>query len=1271
MKRMFYAFFGILFAACLSGRLQGNELTAEQKVSLKEGLKNDNAVFIRNMGQWDKQVLFLAKRNGMNTWVTRDGIVFEHYKPVTKDGAGKTEEREMVVQAVKMTFSGASAVSVTPGLKKSGYFNYMISPDKARWVSNVPLYKEVTLNEVYKGVSVRLYFEGEKIRYDIIAEPYADLSRFEMTFQGAEDVFVNDKNQLAVKTQLGDVLHEELTAFQETGAAKDLVGCKFIMSGKNSVKFDVSGYDHSRRLVIDPLLFATYLGGTYDDFIYDVTTDSDYRPIVYGMTTSGNFPTTYGVYRTAYPGSLCSFVTKFNYQGTGLIFSTFIGEVKYSKDNAAIAVDSDNNIYIADIIDAGTSADPYIVPAYVTPIHYIVSTLPNDLSDGVFWLLNSLGTQLLYTTLIASPTTDELTSIDVDANQNVYIGGYNKSSVLTNLPPTTNAYSVTPLGNKECFIVKLVPANTDKSEFTRDYVTFFGGPSNESLTSLKVVAEDMVCFCGTTTTDSASFPLVNYYRNRASVSCNGYIAAISTLGNNTDDLEFSSFIGGGNSDNPRALCTVNGNTAYLTGYTMGGNDFPVTNGAYDETWNGGFDGFLQVVSISGPPNPIYSTYVGGSGNEYLTDVDVDKLCYNVAVTGSTTSSNYPTTGGAYRNYITNGTDGVLTKLRTESNNVLDLVYSTYLGASNCEPYHNSLKCSRHVIDTLYGISLEGDIYIAGSVAGPITPTANVFDVTQEFNEGFLMDFNVFPECSQGSDYCNYNISMTYDSLCCNTITITNINTTFIKYIEIANSRGEVTTYYLTSDTLITQLCANNSTEEYTMFWITFYGSPGAFLCYDVVHFSCGCCGHENLGADIVQLSSNHDTCCVEVIGWANQSTVEGLCDITRWGIGQWDPVSNTFESLYENGSFNSYGRFTYNPPCMDSCGLHRYEIRYYDGEYDSNTIPRCKKVVEYRCDSCWMHDFSANLTKLGDCCFKLTADSDPSACVKSLKFEKLAENGYTTLSTIDPYPGGPVSYSGNPICDYTSGKSVYRVSLWNRDGDIVCYKKLEWTCTCCDLFEVSLVDTVPCDPRFIYGPGCPAQPISCYYRLNLNFKDQFSMTCTFDSVEVLINGIKVGTMYLVWLPELDGMCFLQYNCDCNSMGGQFFVTLRFWKGNNYCEKTFGSACDCVHGPRISPDNAEPQPSIDNSGMIKIMNLYNVPNPATNSTTVYFELSDKCNVTVEVYDVLGNRIELLKEGTANKGMNELLFITDKYPNGIYYVIIKACDSKGNLPVTIIK
>jgi hypothetical protein len=127
--------------------------------------------------------------------------------------------------------------------------------------------------------------------------------------------------------------------------------------------------------------------------------------------------------------------------------------------------------------------------------------------------------------------------------------------------------------------------------------------------------------------------------------------------------------------------------AYITGYTDS-KDFPTTPGSYDAGYNGGHtDAFVTKLSPDGGAI-VYSTFVGGTGDESGEDIAVDAsgaayvTGFTVTpMTGSPPSSDFPVTPGAFDANFNGGDDAFVAKLSADGS---ALVYSTFLGGTGEE-----------------------------------------------------------------------------------------------------------------------------------------------------------------------------------------------------------------------------------------------------------------------------------------------------------------------------------------------------------------------------------------------------------------------------------------------------------------------------------------------------------------------------------------------------------------------------------------------------------
>ena len=102
--------------------------------------------------------------------------------------------------------------------------------------------------------------------------------------------------------------------------------------------------------------------------------------------------------------------------------------------------------------------------------------------------------------------------------------------------------------------------------------------------------------------------------------------------------------------------------------------FPVTPGAYDETLNGSGD--LFIVKFNSTLSDLqYSTFLGGDDTESVGGIHLN-TDGSLIIVGSTSSSNFPTTNGAFCETLTGEDDGFLVIMNPQGTN---LEYATFIG----------------------------------------------------------------------------------------------------------------------------------------------------------------------------------------------------------------------------------------------------------------------------------------------------------------------------------------------------------------------------------------------------------------------------------------------------------------------------------------------------------------------------------------------------------------------------------------------------------------
>jgi len=275
---------------------------------------------------------------------------------------------------------------------------------------------------------------------------------------------------------------------------------------------------------------------------------------------------------------------------------------------------------------------------------------------------------LQYSTYLGGNGFDEAYCIALDLYQNSVVAGMTGS---TNFPVTGGAYDLTYDGLTDAFVAKIDVFGT-----SLHWATYLGGFFAEEVTAMTLDGGSNPLLTGWT--QSHDFPTTTgaydeTYNNGSDV----FVARLSYFGN---VLFWSTYLGEFGTDEPTGIVRDNYADVYITGRTNS-SGFPTTNGAYDESHNGDYDVFVAKVHGAGH-QLLWSTFIGGSGTDIGNDIVLDPSS-NVIVTGSTQSSGFPTTTGAFDETYGYGSggDAFLLKLGSAGS---ALQWSTFLGASSMD-----------------------------------------------------------------------------------------------------------------------------------------------------------------------------------------------------------------------------------------------------------------------------------------------------------------------------------------------------------------------------------------------------------------------------------------------------------------------------------------------------------------------------------------------------------------------------------------------------------
>lgn len=664
--------------------------------------------FEMNRGQADDRVKFLSRGSGYTLFLTPTEVVLNlHHNPAEDQNGAlrgrlkdtfRDEIRPMAGDVIRLGVVDANANPKITGVEElPGKSNYFIGRDPSKWRKGISNFAKVKMEDVYPGIDLVYYGNQQQLEYDWIVKPGANPGLIRFAVKGSIHLEIDTQGNLLLDEQ-GDLRLSKPFIYQQQAGSQVEIAGSFILLGKGEVGFRLSQYDASLPLVIDPILrYSTYLGGSSTDTGTAIALDASGNAYVTGATESYDFPTLNPFQIGSWDRNV--FVAKLNAAGTALIYSTYLGGSVSDWSNA-IALDASGNAYVTGY----TFSSDF-------PTAYSFQSSSGGYEDTFVTKLNASGDSLAYSTYLGGEGADEGTGIAVDASGNAYVTGYTDSSNFPTAMPLQAGYggtadafaaklnasgnamvystylggseydmgygiSVDALGNAyvvgqtnssnfptknplqastgggigspmDAFVVKL---NASGGEFL--YSTYLGGEGADSGRGIAVDASGNTYITGIT--NSAGFPTANAYQEIFGGEADAFVAKLNAAGN---ALIYSTYLGGENEEIGNGIVVDASGNAYVTGRTRS-TDFPTVNPS--KAYLGGYlDAFVAKLDSSGTA-PIYSTYLGGSGEDEGAGIAVD-AAGNAFVTGGTHSDDFPTSN-PYQEGFPWGGDAFVTKM---------------------------------------------------------------------------------------------------------------------------------------------------------------------------------------------------------------------------------------------------------------------------------------------------------------------------------------------------------------------------------------------------------------------------------------------------------------------------------------------------------------------------------------------------------------------------------------------------------------------------------
>ena len=667
--------------------------------------------FTENKGQWNKQVLLQSNIGGHAFFLTNDGYVVlmrntedldelaayyhghAHDSLIQQSISRRTSPPALRAHAYRVKLLGANRQArVIKEKPLPGYENFFIGNDPALWASECKSYQSVTYEEIYPGIDLRYYLEGDFLKYDFIIKPGGDVSKIQLHYEGTDGLKIQNK-ALSVMTSAGSMLEKEPLTYQFVSSEKEKIKCSYRLKG-NVLSFNVGPYDKTSKLIIDPsLVFSSFSRSTTDNWGFTATPGPDGSMFGGGIANPTGFPVTNGAFQiqgsgpnTTSPPPPDIVIIKLSPNGRDRIYATYLGGNDLEQPHSLIA-DASGNLVIA-----GRTLSGNTFPGILFG--------PGGGYDIFVTKLNATGTALIGSVKIGGSQNDGVNVTDrrfdgpgptlrnygddgrseviLDKNNNILVA----SSTQSNNFFVSNAFQNQYRGNQDGVVIKLNPNASSVI-----WSSYLGGTGNDAAFVLTTSPSngDIYVAGGTT---SSNFPGVDAGALQSIYNggvADGFVTRL-TDNNNSASINRTTFLGTSQIDLVYGVQIDKEGFPYVMGTSTG--NWPVINATYSNPNSRQFIAKLQPELSAF----VYSTTFGSTGalapNISPIAFLVDN-CENVYVSGWGGAANafstppYPNSGTTGMpitpDAFQSQTDGSDLYFFVLKKNAQDILYGSYFG----------------------------------------------------------------------------------------------------------------------------------------------------------------------------------------------------------------------------------------------------------------------------------------------------------------------------------------------------------------------------------------------------------------------------------------------------------------------------------------------------------------------------------------------------------------------------------------------------------------
>ncbi len=653
---------------------QAYSMPSKEAVSAK--LATLERGWVKNEGQWDEETLFSAPGYFGTTWIAKDGQLVHT--------AVKGKESWVISER----WVGGKVQAITPEEELPTKVSYFVGNDPSKHKTNLPTYRYVSLGEVWSGVEVKLKATQKTVEKLFYVKPGADPSKIVVEVDGAKGLRLSKDGEIIIQTGLGELKLSKPIAWQEKDGKKLPVEVSYKLVGKNRYSFEVAKADPSLPIVIDPILQATYLGGSSDDY----ATALAIHPKTGEVYVAGVTESTRGT-------GIDAFVIMLNPELTQAIRVVILGGRYYDGATAITIHPTTGDVYVAGSTNS-TNFPNTSGGAQTRCNNCSIGAPPPPSNDAFVARLDSNLTQILQSTYLGGSGNDGANALAIHPTTgDVYVAGKTVSKDFPKATGGAQAYcnncKSDNLLTNDAFVARL---NKDLTQILQS--TYLGGSQSDGAHALAIHPKTGEVYVAGST-NSKDFPKTT---GGAQAKYGNGDAFVARLNSDLTQILQSTYLGGSGGDGARALA-IHPKTGevYVAGYTNS-KDFPKTTGGAQARKRAYTNPFVARLNKD-LTKVLQATYLGGSEWDEAYSLAIHPQTGDVYVAGVTVSKDFPkTTGGAQpkcnecivelRSY-----DAFVARLNS---NLTQILQSTYLGGSDS--------------DLAYALAIHpqtGEVYVAG------------------------------------------------------------------------------------------------------------------------------------------------------------------------------------------------------------------------------------------------------------------------------------------------------------------------------------------------------------------------------------------------------------------------------------------------------------------------------------------------------------------------------------------------------------------------------